>query len=97
MITTNEDIFLNPHSYVNMVCDCMNSEDILLSLVLECPYDAKRKLCPITELVKWREMTLKDVRNAINNLSQDAKKQLVEKHRSCSCSLTNKDHEHFTN
>jgi hypothetical protein len=81
---------LNEYSFVNAVCDDMDPADVLLSLVLECPHDARRKSCPIDEIAKWRKMRIRDARDAINSLPHTTRKELVEKHRCCSCSLTKK-------
>jgi len=81
---------LNGYSFVNAVCDGMDPGDVLLSLVLECPHDARRKSCPIEEMIKWRKMGIREARDAISSLPHETKKALVEKHRCCSCSLTDK-------
>jgi len=89
-MTDISDNTLNEYSFVNSVCDGIDPGDVLLSLVLECPHDARRTSCPIEEIAKWRKMGIREARDAIKSLTHETKKALVEKHRCCSCSLATK-------
>jgi hypothetical protein len=84
----DDDSFNDENAFVNTVCDTMDPGDMLLSLVMECPYDARKKSCPIKEMEEWRKMGLKDARDTIKSLPHNVKKELVEKHRCCSCALS---------
>jgi hypothetical protein len=86
----NIAVFDYEDACVNSVCDSMSPVDMLLSLTQECPLDCRSKTCPIAEIQKWRKMDIKQAYNHITALPLSEQKKLVETHRKCSSTNSNK-------